>query len=83
MIEVMGTTLFEDGRWLLRHEGGAGNKVPLHGPSDVLAKLDHGGAKIFRGIYSRDVRGTVVGAHVRAIKTFEGSGTGEASSTGA
>lgn len=64
----MGTTFLEDGKWFLRHEGGAGNKVPLLGPKDVLGALRDGQAQIFEGSYSRDHRGVVVAAHVVAIK---------------
>jgi hypothetical protein len=71
MTEVMGTTLFEDGKWLLRHEGGGGNKVSLSGPSEVMAQLKHDEAKIFEGTYSHDHRGNVIAAHVQAVKKFD------------
>jgi hypothetical protein len=66
----MGTTFLEDGKWLLCHEGGAGNEVPLLAPKEVLVQLQHGQAKIFEGSYGRDHRGVVVAAHVVSIKTF-------------
>lgn len=67
MNEIMGTTFFEQERWILRHEGGGGNKVPLFGPAEVLSQLKDGGAQVFEGTYSRDHRGVVVSAHIRAF----------------
>lgn len=52
--EIMGTTFLDNGRWVLRHEGGAGNKVPLTGPPELLAQLEDGGAKVFLETYARD-----------------------------
>ena len=68
MNEVMGTTFLEDGKWLLRHEGGAGNKVPLLASKEVLLELQDGQAQTFEGSYARDHRGVVVAAHVESIK---------------
>ncbi|MDU0310242.1 hypothetical protein [Rhizobium sp. 10PS4] len=75
MNEIMGTTFLEDGKWLLRHEGGAGNKVPLLAPQIILVQLQDGQAQIFEGSYGLDHRGVVVAAHVVAIKTFRKAGT--------
>ena len=65
MDDIMGTTLLEGSKWALRYEGGGGNKVPLMGPPQVLDQLKRDDAKIFKGFYSRDHRGIVVGAHVQ------------------
>ncbi|MBP2235529.1 hypothetical protein J2Z31_002021 [Sinorhizobium kostiense] len=70
MNEVMGTTFLEDGKWFLRHEGGAGNKVPLLARKELLGDLQDGQAQIFEGSYSRDHRGVVVAAHVVSIKRY-------------
>ncbi|RXT28716.1 hypothetical protein B5P46_08050 [Rhizobium leguminosarum] len=75
MNEIMGTTFLENGKWLLRHEGGAGNKVPLLSPKEVLVQLKHGQAQIFEGSYGRDHRGVEIAAHVVSIKTFEKAST--------
>lgn len=65
---VMGTAFAEEGRWMLRHEGGEGRRIPLEGPQGFLAELKDGSPFVFVGRYILDQNGHPIAAYVTGLQ---------------